>query len=140
MMERVLTKICQLGIYKLLFSAKVAFCFVLLFISTAIVIFSGWAVCKHIIDSATFGTVVVTFGGIAATLATIYNVIHGMSDRVAMQIAANTATASALADTNTATATASTLAATNTANALNDNPAVVSPPPDDPDLPAKGTL
>jgi hypothetical protein len=83
--EKVLTGIKQLGLYKLLFSQKVAFCFVLLFISTAIVAFSGWAVCKHIIDSSTFGTVIVTFGGIAATIAGVYNIVHGMNDRAAMQ-------------------------------------------------------
>src|SRR5271170_1874195 len=84
--ERIMTSIKQLGLYKLLFSQKAAFCFVLLFVSTAIVVFSGWAVCKHIIDSSTFGTVIVTFGGISATIAGVYNIVHGMNDRVAMQV------------------------------------------------------
>ena len=90
----------QLGLYKLLFSQKVAFCFVLLFISTAIVVFSGWAVCKHYIDSSTFGTVIVTFGGITATLAGVYNIIHGMNDRAAMQIQATVATTPPPANSN----------------------------------------
>jgi hypothetical protein len=114
-MDQGLTSIKQLGLYKLLFSQKVAFCFVLLFISTAIVVFSAWAVCKHVIDSSTFGTVIVTFGGITATLAGVYNIVHALNDRTAMQITADTNTATALAATNTATATA--LAATNTAAA-----------------------
>src|SRR5271166_1422827 len=88
--QRVLTFIQTLGLYKLLFSAKVAFCFILLFVSTDIVIFSAWAVCKHIIDPSTFGTVVVTFGGIVATLGAVYNIVHGMTDRTVMQINANT--------------------------------------------------
>jgi hypothetical protein len=88
--DRELKCIKQLGLYKLLFSQKAAFCFVLLFVSTAIVIFSGWAVCKHYIDSSTFGTVIVTFGGIAATIAGIYNIVHGINDRASMQIAATT--------------------------------------------------
>lgn len=87
--EQVLSSVKQLGLYKLLFSQKVAFCFVLLFITTGIVIFSSWAVCKHYIDSATYGTVIITFGGITATIAGIYNIVHGINDRAAMQIAAN---------------------------------------------------
>jgi len=83
--KKVLTGIKQLGLYKLLFSQKVAFCFVLLLVSTSIVVFSGWAVCKHIIDSSTFGTVIITFGGITATIAGVYNIVHGMNDRAAMQ-------------------------------------------------------
>lgn len=83
--ERIMTSIKQLGLYKLLFSQKVAFCFILLFISAAIVVFASWAVCKHIIDSSTFGTVIVTFGGITATIAGVYNIVHGMNDRAAMQ-------------------------------------------------------
>lgn len=90
--EQALTSIKQLGLYKLLFSAKVAFCFVLLFISTGIVIFSSWAVCKHIIDPSTYGTVIVTFGGITATLAGIYNIVHGMNDRAALAAQAAVAT------------------------------------------------
>jgi hypothetical protein len=82
----------SLGLYKLFFSEKVAFCFVLLFISTGIVVFSAWAVCKHIIDSGTFGAVVATFGGIAATLASVYNIVHGMNDRAAMQVPTTTTT------------------------------------------------
>ena len=81
-----MTSIKELGLYKLLFSQKVAFCFVLLFVSAAIVVFSAWAVCKHIIDSSTFGTVIVTFGGVTSTIAGVYNIIHGMNDRAAMQI------------------------------------------------------
>ena len=89
--DKVWTSIEQLGFYKLLFSQKAAFCFVLLFISTAIVVFSGWAVCKHIIDSSTFGTVIVTFGGITATVAGVYNIVNGMNDRAAIQAAASVA-------------------------------------------------
>jgi len=79
--DRILRSIQQLGLYKLLFSQKAAFCFILLITAIAIVIFSSWAVCKHIIDSSTYGTIIMTFGGIAATLAGIYNVVHGMNDR-----------------------------------------------------------
>jgi len=82
--ERVLMSIKQLGLYKLMFSQKVAFCFVLLLVTTGIVVFSSWAVCKHIIDSSTYGTVIVTFGGITATLAGVYNIVHGMNDRAAI--------------------------------------------------------
>lgn len=87
--ERILTSIKQLGLYKLLFSQKAAFCFVLLFISTAIVVFSCWAVCHHIINPSTFGIVIVTFGGITSTLAGIYNIVHGMNDRASMQMSTN---------------------------------------------------
>jgi hypothetical protein len=82
--ERGLTSIKQLGLYKLLFSQKVAFCFVILFIMTGVVAFSSWAVVKHYLDPATYGTVIVTFGGIVATLAGIYNIVHGMNDRAAL--------------------------------------------------------
>lgn len=116
--EQVLTDVKRLGLYKLMFSQKVAFCFVLLFISTAIVAFSGWAVCKHIIDSATFGTVIVTFGGITATLAGVYNIVHGMNDRAAMAACAQPG-----------------------APALPAAPAApLPPPPPDPNLPPNGTL
>lgn len=118
--EQILTSIKQLGLYKLLFSQKVAFCFVLLFISTAIVAFSGWAVCKHIIDSATFGTVIVTFGGITATLAGVYNIVHGMNDRAAMAACAPQAAPAAPAP-----------------DATQAQPA---PPPPNPNLPPNGTL
>jgi hypothetical protein len=87
--DRVFSSIKQLGLYKLLFSAKVAFCFVLLFVSLSIVVFSAWAVCKHIIDSSTFGTVVMTFGGITATIAGVYNIVHGINDRAALQAYTN---------------------------------------------------
>jgi hypothetical protein len=119
-LEQGLTSIKQLGLYKLLFSQKVAFCFVLLFISTAIVVFSGWAVCKHIIDSATFGTVIVTFGGITATLAGVYNIVHGMNDRAAMAVMAQPAAP-----------------ATDTQPAP---PAAPAQPAPDPNLPPNGTL
>lgn len=108
--ERELTCLKQFGLYKLLFSQKAAFCFVLLFISTVIVGFSSWAVCKHFIDSSTYGTVIVTFGGIVATLAGIYNIVHGINDRAAMQIQAAAP------------------------------PPVLTPPPADANLPSKGTL
>lgn len=90
--EQLLTSIKQLGLYKLLFSQKVAFCFVILFIMTGIVGFSSWAVVKHYIDPSTYGTVIVTFGGIVATLAGIYNIVHGINDRAAMAIQAGAAT------------------------------------------------
>ena len=116
--ERGLTSIKQLGLYKLLFSQKVAFCFVILFIMTGVVSFSSWAVVKHFIDPATYGTVIVTFGGIVATLAGIYNIVHGMNDRAALAAQA----------------------------ALGTPPPppvvapVVNPPPPDANLPPNGTL
>lgn len=131
--ERELTSTKQLGLYKLLFSQKVAFCFILQFISTIIVAFSAWAVCKHIIDSATFGAVVATYGGITATIAGVYNIVHGINDRAAAQIVAATATASAAADVATNTATAATVATTNTAAAATTDSVNTN-------LPSRGTL
>lgn len=148
----IFSSIRQLGFYKLLFSQKVAFCFVLLFISTAIVAFSGWAVYKHIIDSSTFGTVVVTFGGITATLAGVYNIVHAINDRASMQIDAASNAAAALANTNAATVAAVTNAATETTtvavtNTTADNtmavvaiPATTPSDAVDPTLPSKGVL
>ena len=123
--EQELTCLKRLGLYKLLFSQKAAFCFVLLFITTGIVGFSSWAVCKHFIDSSTYGTVIVTFGGIVATLAGIYNIVHGINDRAAMQVQAAAATAAAVTATATATATVA---------------APLTPPPADANLPPNGTL
>jgi hypothetical protein len=94
--EQTLTSIKQLGLYKLLFSQKVAFCFVILFIMTGVVVFSSWAVVKHFIDPSTYGTVIVTFGGIVATLAGIYNIIHGMNDRAALAAQVQAAAAAPL--------------------------------------------
>jgi hypothetical protein len=87
--EKVITSIEQLGFYKLLLSAKATFCFVILFISTMIVGFSAWALCKHYLDSSTFGGIVVTFGGVVATLCGTYNIVHGINDRHAMSLNAN---------------------------------------------------
>lgn len=110
--EQILTSVKQLGLYKLLFSQKVAFCFVILFIMTGVVAFSSWAVVKHYIDPSTYGTVIVTFGGIIATIAGIYNIVHGINDRTAMQIQANAA----------------------------QPPAPSPPPPSNANLPPNGTL
>jgi hypothetical protein len=84
--EQVLSSVKQLGLYKLLFSQKVAFCFVILFVMTGVVIFSSWAVVNHFIDPSTYGTVIITFGGVITTIAGIYNIIHGMNDRATMAI------------------------------------------------------
>lgn len=116
--EQMLTSIKQLGLYKLLFSQKAAFCFVILFVMTGIVGFSSWAVVKHYLDSATYGTVIVTFGGIVATLAGVYNIVHGINDRAAMAACAQPG-----------------------APALPAAPAApLPPPPPDPNLPPNGTL
>lgn len=98
--EQILKSIHQLGFYKLMFSQKAAFCFVLLFVSTAIVAFSAWAVYRHIIDSSTFGTIVITFGGITATIASVYNIVHGINDRAAMQANSIPTTQPPTTDTN----------------------------------------
>ena len=82
--QQVLTDIKQLGLYKLLFSQKVAFCFIVLLITTCFMSFTCWAVCKHLIDSGTFGVCFGAFGGIMATIASIYNIVHGQNDRAAM--------------------------------------------------------
>lgn len=114
--DRVLTSVKQLGLYKLLFSQKVAFCFVILFIMTCVVGFSSWAVVKHFIDSGTYGTVIVTFGGVIATLGGIYNIVHSMNDRAALAAQAAAAPPPP------------------------PPPVVPPPPPSDPNLPPNGTL
>lgn len=118
--EQTLIPIKQLGLYKLLFSQKVAFCFVILFIMTGVVVFSSWAVVKHFIDSSTYGTVIVTFGGIVATLAGIYNIVHGMNDRAALAAQAALGTPPPPPPPVVAP--------------------VVNPPPPDANLPPNGTL
>jgi len=82
---RILQSIQRLGLYKLLFSSKVAFCFCILWITTIFMGFTCWAVVKHVIDSGTFGVSFGVFGGIMGTIASVYNVCHSMNDRSAMQ-------------------------------------------------------
>lgn len=88
---RILHSIQQLGLYKLLFSSKVAFCFCILWITTFFMGFTCWAIVKHVIDSGTFGVAFGVFGGIMGTISGIYNITHSMNDRAYMQIAANAA-------------------------------------------------
>jgi len=88
---RILQSIQRLGLYKLLFSSKVAFCFCILWITTIFMGFTCWAVVKHVIDSGTFGVSFGVFGSIMGVIAGVYNITHSMNDRAAMQIAANAA-------------------------------------------------
>jgi hypothetical protein len=142
--QQVLNDITKLGLYKLLFSAKVAFCFVILFITTCFMSFSAWAVCKHILDSTTFGVCFGVFGGIMATIAGVYNIVHSMNDRAAMQAAVDAGTA----------APPTNVTVVNTTNAPppppapppspdtsgDDNTDNLSTPPPDANLPPNGQL
>jgi hypothetical protein len=120
--QQVLNDITKLGLYKLLFSAKVAFCFVILLITTCFMTFSAWAVCKHVLDSTTFGVCFGVFGGIMATIAGVYNIVHSMNDRAAIQAAV---------DAGAATPPPANVTVVNTTNTL--PPPAPPPPPADPD-------
>lgn len=92
--------------------------------------FSAWAVCKHVIDSGTFGVCFGTFGGIMATIAGIYNIVHSMNDRAALQISQDNSAAN-----------------TTVVNIAPPSPSVVAPDPTTPDpavtdtsLPANGQI
>jgi hypothetical protein len=85
---RILQSIQRLGLYKLLFSSKVAFCFCILWITTFFMGFACWAVIKHVIDAGTFGVSFGCFGSIMGVIAGVYNITHSMNDRAAMQMVA----------------------------------------------------
>lgn len=135
--KQVLNEIQKFGLYKLLFSQKVAFCFVILFITTCFMGFSAWAVCKHIIDSGTFGVCFGTFGGIMATIAGVYNIIHGQNDRAAMQINADANASATAANTTVVNVTAPTPPP---ATPAPDPNAIPDPATTDADLPPQGQL
>jgi hypothetical protein len=138
--QQVLNDITKLGLYKLLFSAKVAFCFVILFITTCFMSFSAWAVCKHILDSATFGVCFGVFGGIMATIASVYNIVHSMNDRAAMQATVDAGTPAPPTNVTVVNTTNAPPAPPADPDTSGDDANNLSTPPPDANLPPNGTL